>query len=206
MANKQSNPEYSGTRKNTYQWLAFGLVIGLLYITGYHTNVIAGMQRAMLYTGLFNAQAGNVEADDGPYLNSSDYGFSMNSSNGETKKLSELKDKVIFVNVWASWCPPCLAEMPTIESLYSQVSGNDGIRFIMLSVDQNRDDAVRFMENKGYTMPYQFPGSQIPEAFYSPVLPTTYVVSRQGQIVYKKKGIADYSTPAFRNWLIELAD
>jgi len=196
----------SGLNKNILQWLGIGAVIGILWITGLHTHVIVGMQKAMLYTGLFNAQIVDIETADGPFLTDTDYNFSMITGEGNPVRLGDFEGKVTFVNVWASWCPPCVAEMPTIESLYSQVSDHEDIRFVMLSVDQERKNATDFMNNRGYRMPYQFPTSSLPNAFNSSVLPTTYVVSKEGQIVYKKEGIADYSSPAFRDWLIELAE
>ena len=196
----------SGLNKSLLQWLGIGAVIGILWVTGLHTHVIVGMQKAMLYTGLFNAQIVDIETADGPFLTDADYNFSMVTGEGNPVSLGDFKGNVTFVNVWASWCPPCVAEMPTIESLYSQVSDHDDIRFVMLSVDQERKDARDFMNNRGYRMPYQFPASSMPNAFNSSVLPTTYVVSKEGQIVYKKEGIADYSSPTFRDWLIELAE
>lgn len=206
MSNEDNKPKPSGLRNNLLQWLSIGAILGMLWLTGLHTSVISGMQRAMLYTGLFNAQTTNIEMSDGPFLNESDYNFSMFTSEGDKINLGEFEGKVTFVNVWASWCPPCVAEMPTIEALYSEVADHDKIQLIMLSVDEDRNNATTFMDDKGYLMPFQFPASPIPEAFHSSFLPTTYVISTEGQIVYKKEGIADYSSSAFRNWLIELSE
>ncbi len=203
---KKDQSGKSGLKKNVFQWLSIGAVISFLWLTGLHTNVIVGIQQGMLYTGLFNAKIVDIETADGPFLTDTDYNFAMVTAGGEQVFLSDFKGKVTFVNVWASWCPPCVAEMPTIETLYTQVSEHEDIRFIMLSVDEERANANTFMSNKGYTMPYQFPASPLPNAFNSTALPTTYVVSRDGQIVYEKAGIADYSSPAFRDWLIELAE
>ena len=195
-----------GLNKDILQWFGIGVVVFILWITGWHTHVIVGMQKAMLYTGLFNARIMDIETADGPFLTDTDYNFSMITGEGNPISFSDFEGKVTFVNVWASWCPPCVAEMPTIESLYSQVSDHQDIRFVMLSVDQERKNASDFMNNRGYSMPYQFPTSTMPNVFNSSVLPTTYVVSKEGQIVYKKEGIADYSSAAFRDWLIKLAE
>jgi len=205
-AENQSASKTSPLKKSLVQWVVIGLVLGGLYLTGLHTNVIVGMQRVMLYTGLFNAQTTDIHTLDGPFLSDADYNFSMLTSDGKRQSLRDFEGQVTFVNVWASWCPPCVAEMPTIETLYTNVSDNDNIRFIMLSLDDEPDSAIQFMDGKDYTMPYHFPGSPLPHAFNSTALPTTYVVSKEGQVVYKKKGIADYSSPAFTRWLIELSE
>lgn len=202
----KSASKTSNFKKSLMQWFVIGVVLGTLYLTGLHNNVIIGMQRALLYTGLFNAQITDITTSDGPFLTDADYSFSMVTSDGKMETLRDFEGKVTFVNVWASWCPPCVAEMPSIETLYTTVSDNENIRFIMLSLDNEPNNATQFMEDREYTMPYHFPGTRLPQVFNSTVLPTTYVVSKEGQVVYKKRGFADYSSPAFAKWLIELSE
>jgi|SRR5690625_224355 len=206
MKEKKTESKRSNLRQSLTQWVIIGLVVGLLYITGLHTPLIAGLQRIVLYTGLLDARVTDISEIDGPFLDEGDYQFFMQRSDGSTDELSAYKGKVTFVNVWASWCPPCLAEMPTIEKLYNELSDSEDIAFIMLSADQDRNAAVEFMEGKNYTMPYHFPGSPIPAQLQTGVLPTTFVISADGQIVYRREGIADYSSPAFREWLVELSE
>jgi thiol-disulfide isomerase/thioredoxin len=202
-SNMESKKRTSSRKKELYQWLGIGVVIAVLYFTGLHTSVIAGMQRVMLFTGLFNAQVTQT-AEGSEILNPADYNFEMMTNQGNRISLDEFSGKVTFINVWASWCPPCIAEMPTIETLNNHLEGNEDIRFIMLSLDEDRDKSVQFMKN--YSMPYHFPESGIPESLQSSVLPTTYVISKEGEIVYKKEGIADYSSRKFREWLVELTE
>lgn len=194
----------SKRKKSLIEWAVIGGVVLILYTTGLHTQVLGTMQRAMLWTGLFNATPG-VTTADGPQLDSREMQFRMLTSEGEEITLEEFRGSVTFVNVWASWCPPCIAEMPTIETLYRELEDHDDIRFILLSMDEERERAVNFMEGKDFSLPYQFPESRLPEALQSRVLPTTYVISKQGQVIYKKQGIADYSSPSFRDWLVELS-
>lgn len=59
------------------------------------------------------------------------------------------------------------------------------------------------MKDKGFPIPYYFPTSGMPRVFQSRYIPTTYVVSKEGKVIYKKEGIADYSSRQFENWLIE---
>ena len=202
--NKQEKTA-SKWKKGLVEWGVIGGVIAILYFTGLHTQVLGTMQRAMLWTGFFDAKP-MVTNTEGPVLSSQDYRFSMVTSEGELETLGEFEGAVTFVNVWASWCPPCIAEMPTIETLYQDLQDRENIRFILLSMDEDRDRATNFMEGRDFTLPYQFPESAIPSALRSSVLPTTYVISKDGQVIYEKQGIADYSSPAFRDWLIELSE
>lgn len=194
----------SGIRRAIYEWVGIIVVAGVLYLTGLHVEVIGTLQRVLLWTGIFNAKV-NVEMTDGPFLTERDYNFTFTASDGETLQLADYRGDVVFVNVWASWCPPCVAEMPTIEKLHNNLKDRENIRFLMLTVDEEPERAVRFMEGRGFSMPYHFPVTQLPDALRGAVLPTTWVISREGQIVYKREGIADYSTRDFRNWMIGLA-
>lgn len=203
---KDSNKEKKkqSSKKNLIEWGVIGTVILVLYVTGLHTQVIGTMQRALLWTGLMDAKPTEVSSD-APFLSEQDFRFVMAYTDNTTEILADMRGSVIFVNVWASWCPPCIAEMPTIETLYTELKDHENIRFILLSMDEDREKAVNFMENRGFTVPYQFPASPIPNAIRSTLLPTTYVISREGQVIYEKRGIADYSTPSFRNWMVDLS-
>ena len=201
----ENNDSKSTWKRTLLEWTAIGSVVLLLYVTGLHTQVIGTLQRAMLWTGFFDADTSQIATTEGPHLSNRDYNFGLETSDGTQTSLGELKGQVLFVNVWASWCPPCVAEMPTIETLYEAVGDHPQITFVMLSMDQNRDKAVEFMESRDFTMPYHFPRSALPVKLQSQYLPTTYVISKKGQIVYKKEGIANYSSPNFAQWMRELA-
>ncbi len=206
MSKTENKTGTSSFKRTLLEWLGIAAVFGLLYATGLHTEVLGTMQRALLWTGFFDAERTGIETSEGPFLSDSDYGFAMFDDKGRRITLDEFRGKVLFVNVWASWCPPCVAEMPTIETLYSKVRDNENIQFIMLSFDEEQDKAVEFMERKSFSLPYQFPASSVPQVFRSPYLPTTYVISKEGQIIFRKEGIADYSSTAFREWLVELSE
>lgn len=203
--NKKSNKK-SGFRRTLMEWGGIAAVFAILYFTGLHTEVLGTMQRAMLWTGLFDAEAKEVTTTDGPMLSENTYNTPLTTPEGNQVRLGDFKGKVLFVNVWASWCPPCVAEMPTIETLYNNVSKNKNIKFLLISLDEKQKDARDFMEDKNFPMPYYFPASGMPRVFQSSYIPSTYVVSKEGQVVYNHGGIADYSSEAFQEWLIEQAN
>lgn len=204
-------------RKTLIEWGAIIAVMALLYATGLHTQVLGTMQRGLLLTGLFDASPEVSETGDfgmdGPSFTSADYNFSMMRDDGTRVSLSELRGEVLFVNVWASWCPPCVAEMPSIEALYSDIKQQQlasdaplaDITFVLLSMDEARENADSFMSGREAGMPYYFPETRIPQILRGNVLPTTYVISADGQQVYRKEGLANYNSAAFRDWLLELA-
>jgi thiol-disulfide isomerase/thioredoxin len=206
MTKDKNDSKKSGLKRSLIEWIGIGAVFAVLYFTGWHTEVLGTMQRALLWTGLFDASGQQVETTDGPVLSERTYQMDLATPDGEIVKLADFKDKVLFVNVWASWCPPCVAEMPTIETLYEEVSDEEGIKFLLISLDEKPQKAIDFMERKEFPMPYFFPASGLPSVFRSPYIPSTYVISKEGKVIYTKEGIADYSSSAFKNWLVEQAN
>ena len=205
MSNENKKDKKSGFKRTLMEWGGIAAVFAILYFTGLHTEVLGTMQRAMLWTGLSDAEGHEVTTTDGPMLSDRAYNIPLRTPEGESMRLSDFKGDVLFVNVWASWCPPCVAEMPTIETLYNSISDNDNIKFLLISLDEKPQKATDFMEGKNFPMPYYFPTSGMPKVFQSSYIPSTYVVSKEGQIIYKQEGIADYSSDSFRNWLVKQA-
>ncbi len=163
---------------------SWGIILAtffILYITGLHTDVAAFAQRMFLSTGLFTADT------ELPFTEQKeiDYNFQLQDLNGKVVRLEEFKGKVIFLNIWASWCPPCIAEMPNIQSLYDKIE-DDNIAFIMLSMDKDPDKARKFIERKEFTFPVYLAASKVPEVFRAPSIPTTMVISEDGKIDSKK--------------------
>ncbi|ALJ00159.1 TlpA disulfide reductase family protein [Rufibacter tibetensis] len=190
-------------------WAIMLLLFGGLYATGLHTEVIGQMQRLLLATGLKKAEVPTTGKNAAALASaSSTYkagtGFQMTTLNGSPIAFESLHGKVIFLNIWATWCPPCVAEMPNIQRLYEKV-GSDKIAFVMLSVDRGGIPKVKkYIQKKGYTFPVYLASRPIPEEFYSPSIPTTFIISPEGKIVTKHEGLQDYDTPDMRNFLLNL--
>ena len=194
------------TKRNLIEIAAIGLVFLSLYLTGLHTEVIGIIQRGVLATGIMNPE---IEVRDGQsddkIKTSANLTFRLVNQNGETIMLEEFNDKVIFMNLWATWCPPCIAEMPTIEQLHKSVKNKD-IELIMISLDDDFQKAIEFRDRKGYNFDIYQPESELPEMYKSSSIPTTYVIDKNGRLVMTHRGMADYSTDKFVNYLIELQE
>lgn len=195
--------------RNIPGWAVLLIVFGMLYITGLHTEAIAQVQRLLLATGIRQTEVPDPIVSIGPEADLvaafPGEGFKMVDLEGETIQFEDLKGKVIFLNIWATWCPPCIAEMPNIQSLYEKV-GSDKIAFVMLSVDKAGLEKVkRFVDRKGFTFPVYMPASPLPDEFYTQSIPTTFMISPQGKIVHKQVGMAEYDTPEVLKFLQDMA-
>ncbi|HDR03800.1 MAG TPA: TlpA family protein disulfide reductase [Candidatus Marinimicrobia bacterium] len=175
-------------------------IFAVLWLFGWHTEVIGRMQQLLLSSGIIQPKITAAE-------NAPDFSYQLRVKNDKGEILSgeDLANKVLFINLWASWCPPCVAEMPDIERLYRKVS-SDKILFIMLNIDKNREAAERFLARKSFDFPVWFPASLMPVELSSRSIPVTFVISPEGKIVVKREGMAKYNTQRFRNFLKKLAE
>ncbi|GAB3231584.1 hypothetical protein GCM10027346_18160 [Hymenobacter seoulensis] len=187
------------------QWV--GLVAFLVILaTDLRTPVLGGMQRALLATGLWRPMLPAAPAQTPVKLTAGTYPHNLPllTLDGKVVNLRDLQGKVVLVNLWASWCPPCVAEMPGLQKLYNQVDKRK-VAFVMLSMDQNAAKARRLVERRGYTFPVYFPTGPLPPAFDSQAIPTTIILGPDGQIAARHEGMADYDTPEFKAALEKLA-
>lgn len=131
------------------------------------------------------------------------YDLPLRTPDGKSLSLAQFKGKVIFLNVWASWCPPCRGEMPGIDRLYREMGGE--VAFVLLSVDDNRKMLDHYLAQKDYQLPVYLPGAALAAPYKTQSIPATFIINRQGQIVFRHEGALDYYTPAFRALLASLA-
>lgn len=189
-------------KKKLIEWGVTLCVISILYVTGWHKEVIGKLQQAVLVTGLIKPEVNEHNNSEMELLNG---GMVLETISGERVTLSQIKDKVLFINFWATWCPPCIAEMPGINELYGQTASDD-VAFLMISTDEDFNKAKTFVERKEFDFPIYKPLSTIPSGLQSRVLPTTYIVGKDGKIVVKHQGMADYNNEKMKTLLTKLSN
>ncbi len=134
-------------RKTFTLWPLLGLLAFVLF-TPLRPIVLSGVQRGLLATSLWKAEVPTMPTTEMPVVLTGGATYSQNlpmvTLDGKAINLSDLKGKVVFVNLWASWCPPCRAEMPRIEALYKKIDKSK-VAFVMLSLDDNAAKARKFV-------------------------------------------------------------
>jgi peroxiredoxin len=116
--------------------------------------------------------------------------FTLKDLNGSDISLSDYKGKVLVLNFWATWCPPCRAEIPDFIEVYDEYK-NKGLEILGVSVDQISPDQVRqFVERNKMNYPVAMATSQFFKDYPPPqAIPTTLVIDMDGKIQYKKVGM-----------------
>lgn len=183
-------------KREAIEWVILITIVSGLYFTGYHTQVIGTLQRGVLATGLFKP---NTAIDE---KITADYNFELLNTAGVAVDFNTFKGKTVFINFWATWCPPCIAEMPDIHDLYDKVS--DDVVFVMISLDENEFKAKQYIQDKGYDFPVYFLNSNLPAVYNARSIPTTYVISPEGLIVAEKHGMAKYDSEEFRDFILNI--
>ena len=180
--------------------IPFVVIVGGLYFTGLLGTVISVGQSAIIKTGVFNA---GVEAEA---TEDFDFDFKARSLDGKVLNMDSLRNKVVFLNLWATWCGPCRSEMPTIQSLYSNINNQD-IVFIILSIDRkNQENKVReYIAKNKFTFPVYILEGQPSEQLSVPSIPTTFIVSKAGVVIRKEVGMTNFDTEKFKKFLLKEA-
>lgn len=201
--NTMNKEKKKTSRKRSF--IEWGVLIGIftfLYFTGLHTQVIGTMQRGLLATGLITPSIpGELES-----FPDASREFYFSDEDGLVQSLEQYEGDVIFMNIWATWCPPCIAEMPSIYSLYNRFDEDDNVTFLLVSVDEEFEKAKNFMSSRDYSIPIHHFRNRAPGAYESSVVPTTYVITPDGKLAFKKEGLSNYDTAKFEAFLRDLAE
>jgi peroxiredoxin len=115
------------------------------------------------------------------------------SVDGRMASLADYRGKVVLVHFWATWCPPCVEELPTLELFSQQVHGTD-IEVLAVSVDESADALKTFLEKTKVHFPVlRDPGGKTAASYGTVKFPETYVIGRDGVVRYKVVGPMDWS-------------
>lgn len=118
--------------------------------------------------------------------------FTLPDINGKSHRLSDYKGKLIFLNFWATWCPPCRAEMPSMQKMYE---ASDKNKFIILAVNVGEPHATvkKFAETHNYTFPILIDdGAKTSLKYRAYGIPLTYIIDQKGEIIARISGAREW--------------
>ena len=168
--------------------------VGLTSLAALALFLLAGQSRAL--SGQTRTMAGGVAnggAGDGlTVYGHADYDWTIRPLDGEPIDLEAFRGDVLMINLWASWCTPCIREMETIERLGERLADTD-VTFLIVAAEGER--AVRrHLRRHSYDLPIYLEVDPIPAAFGLRGLPTSWIVDRQGRILVRRHGEAVWDT------------
>ncbi len=181
-------------------WISAVVLVLILHYSGALASISVITNKALINSGIMGADPDDTNLVKEKF----DYNFSIQTLEGKSVEMKDFKGKTIFLNLWATWCGPCRAEMPSIQSLYEKMN-SDSVAFIILSLDKSdQPEKVRkYIESKNFTFPVYMAG-RLSNQTSVEVIPTTFVISPNGTLAYTGEGISDYDTNKFRKFIQKL--
>jgi thiol-disulfide isomerase/thioredoxin len=187
-------------KKEIKSWAIMGGVFGVLYFTGLITPIMGGVQSLLLSTGLLKPKMVLENKEKQAF----DFTGQFLDVEGNRVGLTQYEGKTVFINLWATWCPPCRAEMPHISELYKKVGSEKDIEFLMIALDDDFEKSKKYIRDKGFQFPVVHAAYGLNASLQSQAIPTTLVVNPSGEIVFYQEGMSNFDTPEFREFLVGL--
>lgn len=130
------------------------------------------------------------------------YSWQLTDIEGNPYSFGEATEQVIFLNFWATWCAPCIKEMPDIQKLYDDYG--EKVSFLLVTDEENAK-VQAFLQKKKFDLPVYFSKKiDIPEELTFKLIPTTYIIGRSGKIAEAETGAVDWNSDEIRSLLDEL--
>ncbi|WP_281541612.1 TlpA family protein disulfide reductase [Maribacter aestuarii] len=127
--------------------------------------------------------------------------YQLTNLEGDLNPIDIGKGRVTFISYWATWCPPCIVELPSIQELYNDYGAK--IDFVLITKEKP-EVVERFLKKKQLNLPVVFPNMETPESLLERSIPTNYLIDQTGKVVMKEKGEGDWSRTLVRETLDSL--
>lgn len=177
-------------KKNGFTTLLIVFLVLMLVSPGAKSWVL----QKLVSTGLFRA---HIQQEGVSGVTTTETAFRFVNEKGAVNATDSLHGKVVFINFWASWCPPCRAEMPSLQRLYERFKNDNRIVFLFMNEDDDKAKAIAFLRENNYSFPILSSTGPVGASVFNGTLPTTVVMDKTGKLVMKHSGMADYDSDAF---------
>ena len=181
--------------KLTKQNIFFVIIIALILIPQTRHPIQIALHKGLSY---FN-QSTIIDREERQAL--SFQNWQLVSDTGKNLNLQDLKGKVIFINFWATWCPPCIVEMPSLQELYDAY--NKDVAFLYITSDE-WETVQKFKEKNNYSFVVYNPKTKIPEELMTKSIPRTFIINKSGEVVVDEKGAVDWFSEKVKQQIDDL--
>ncbi|AWW29278.1 TlpA family protein disulfide reductase [Echinicola strongylocentroti] len=184
-------------KKEVKSWGAILAVFVFVYAMGWYAPIVGKIQSIILSTGLIKP---DIEQQNEVGKNF-DYSAKFTDLDGHLVDLQNYRNKTVFINLWATWCPPCRAEMPHIASLYEKLKDEKDIAFLMVSLDKDAEKPKEYIKGQGFAFPVAHASYGLNASLKHSSIPTTLVIGPDGKILFRQEGMSNFDTEEFREFL-----
>ncbi len=171
------------------------IIITLLIIPNTRTDVAA------FFIRLTSFPPSTLDNDEQFTISNQARTWQLLDMEGNPVSFASLNEKPIFLNFWATWCLPCIAELPSIAELHKKYKGD--VNFVLVS-NESRAKVRAFAKKNGFDQLLFYQNKTVPTDFTSQSIPTTFIISKKGVVVLDKKGVARWNSGSIEEILDEL--
>ena len=176
------------TLKKNLKNILFLIVIAVLIIPQTRKPIQVFLQKIIAYVK-------PITVNNEKNTTITDYNWKLADENNTVFNFEDAKGKVVLVNFWATWCPPCIAEMPSLQALYNDY--NDKIVFLFVTSDWYKE-INPFLSKNNYTFKVHRPASDYPKYFNISTIPRTFLIDKNGTIIIDESGAANWNSDKIR--------
>jgi thiol-disulfide isomerase/thioredoxin len=175
----------------------------LMVYSGLFAVLVPLVLSGMLHLQMLRLKAPELPSGPNiPALGRADPGWKLETLDGQEVSFGRFHGTAVFLNVWATWCPPCVAEVPSIQALYDAVK-DEGVAVVLVTAEP--PETVRpFVAKKGWHVPVYIARGGVPAVFHTGAIPATFLLNRRGEVVYRHTGSADWNAEDCRGFLRRL--
>lgn len=154
------------------------------------------IRAAIIQPSVKNKQYGTLQKDDFE-------SWLLIDADSTIFKLKDTENKVVFINFWATWCGPCIAELPKLQQMYDNFKDKPNIVFLFIA-DDKPENVIPFMKKHNYNLPVYFEVNSPPKLLNSSSIPTSFLIDKNRNIVMRIKGTANWSGKKMNKILTDL--
>ena len=124
---------------------------------------------------------------------------------GKTVDLAKEKGRLVIIHFWATWCPPCVEEVPALSKFWEKYRGRNDLGLYTISVDKDWKTIDDFSAKNPNALPiYRDPNASTAQRFGSTQYPETYIANKNGRVIYRVQGAIEWSDPAVQQRIVQL--
>ena len=182
---------------------AFGIITDILFVVIVLLLIIPATRKdtSAFFIRMISFPPSTLDANEQFTLNEQTMNWVVYDLQGNKISFEDLNDKPVFLNIWATWCPPCIAELPSIQELYEDYG--DKVNFVLITSEDIQKVQKFAAEHEYNELPFYL-SSSVPQNFSTNSIPATFIISKNGRVVVNKNGAARWNSGTSRDLLDKL--